>query len=148
MSKKDVLERTDIEDIVARFYAVMLKDPIIGFIFTDVAKIDLEHHLPVIVDFWADILFKENRYHGNPLRKHLDIHEKMPLTPGHFTRWLFLFSKAVDEQHAGKNAEAMKHRAEMVAKSISASITAQKRGDMNLVLPTNRHSERSEESQD
>ncbi len=135
MSKKDVLDRTDLEDIVARFYETMLKDPIVGFIFTDVAKIDLAHHLPVIVDFWADSLFKENRYHGNPLRKHLEIHEVMPLTPGHFTRWLYLFEQAVNEKHAGPNTEAMKYRAEMVAKSISASITAQKRGDMNLVLP-------------
>jgi len=135
MSKKDVLDRTDLEDIVARFYDAMLKDPIVGFIFTDVAKIDLEHHLPVIVDFWADNLFAENRYFGNPLRKHLEIHEKMPLTPGHFTRWLYLFNRAVDSNHAGANADTMKYRAEMVAKSISASISARKRGDMELVLP-------------
>jgi len=135
MSKKDVLDRADLEDIVARFYENMLKDPIIGFIFTDVAKINLQHHLPVIVDFWADSLFKENRYHGNPLAKHLEIHEVMPLTPGHFTRWLFLFDQAVSEKHVGPNADSMKHRAEMVAKSISASISARKRGDMDLVLP-------------
>jgi len=135
MSKKDVAERDDIDDIVKRFYAAMLKDPIIGFIFTDVAKIDLQHHLPLIVDFWADNLFKTDTYKGNPLRKHLEIHEKMPLTPGHFTRWLYLFEQAVDYAHQGANADAMKYRAEMVAKSISASITAQKRGDMNLVLP-------------
>lgn len=135
MSKKDVLERKDVEDIVSRFYAAMLGDPIIGYIFTDVVKIDLEHHLPIIVDFWADALFSENRYVGNPLRKHLDLHERIPLTPGHFTRWLYLFARAVDERHNGENAQAMKHRAEMVAKSISASITARKRGDMELVLP-------------
>lgn len=135
MSKKDVLDRADLEDIVARFYQTMLKDPIVGFIFTDVANIDLEHHLPIIVDFWADNLFGEHRYTGNPLRKHLDLHEKMPLTPGHFTRWLYLFENAVDEKHAGSNARTMKHRAEMVAKSISAAITARKRGEMDLVLP-------------
>lgn len=135
MSKKDVLERADIEDIVARFYETMLKDPIVGFIFTDVVNIDLAHHLPLIVDFWSDSLFKENRYQGNPLRKHLEVHERMPLTPGHFTRWLYLFERAVNEKHTGPNADSMLSRAEMVAKSISASITAQKRGDMNLVLP-------------
>lgn len=135
MSKKDVLERKDVEDIVARFYAAMLGDSIIGYIFTDIAKIELEHHLPIIVDFWADALFSENSYVGNPLHKHLDLHKKIPLTPGHFTRWLYLFARAVDEHHSGENAQAMKRRAEMVAKSISASITARKRGDMELVLP-------------
>jgi len=144
MSNNDVLDRADIEDIVARFYQSMLKDSIIGFIFTDVAKIDLDDHLPIIVDFWVDSLFKNRSasdgskkgrsYKGNVLRKHLDIHEKLPLKPGHFTRWLYLFTQAVDEQHVGPNAEQMKYRAEMVAKSISAAIADRKRGDMNLVL--------------
>ena len=132
---KDVTTRADIEEIVARFYDAMLKDPIVGFIFTDIVKIDLEHHLPIIVNFWADSLFKESQYKGNPLRKHLDINEKLPLKPGHFTRWLYLFEKAVDENHKGNNAQEMKRRAEMVAKSFSAAITDQKRNDMNLTLP-------------
>ncbi len=136
MSKSDVINRADIEDIVTRFYQTMLDDPIVGFIFTDVAKIDLEHHVPVIVNFWADIIFNERTYSGNPMRKHLEIHQKLPLVPGHFTRWLYLFNRAIDEKHAGANAEQMKHRAEMVAKSISAVISDMKRADMNLVLPT------------
>ncbi len=134
MSKKDVLHRADIEDIVARFYDVMLKDPIIGFIFTDIAKIQLEHHLPIIVDFWADSLFKQKKYQGNTLQKHLDIHQKIPLRPGHFTRWLFLFDQAVDQLHEGKNAASMKARAEIVAKSISAALSNGKRANMHLVL--------------
>lgn len=134
MSKNDVLDRADIEEIVARFYNLALTDPIIGFIFTDVAKIQLEQHLPIIVNFWADSLFKEKQYEGNPLQKHLDIHQKMPLRAGHFTRWLYLFNKTVDECHAGVNANQMKHRAEMVAKSISAAITNQKRANMSLLI--------------
>lgn len=134
MLAKDVLQRSDIEDIVTRFYDVMLKDPIVGFIFTNVANIDLQHHLPIIVDFWDDSLFKQNNYSGNILQKHLDIHQKMALKSGHFTRWLFLFNQAVDQRHAGGNAELMKSRAELVAKSISAALVKGKRGDMKLVL--------------
>lgn len=135
MLKKDVTDRSDIEDIVARFYKAVLKDPIVGFIFTDVAKIQLDHHLPIIVNFWCDSLFREANYTGNPLQAHLDIHQKMPLRPGHFTRWLFLFEKAVNEFHSGDNAQKMLDRAELVAKSISAALVKSKRGDMNLVLP-------------
>lgn len=134
MSKKDVLERADIEDIVARFYEVMLKDPIVGFIFTDVAKIHLEEHLPIIVDFWSDVVFKQKLYQGNTLQKHLEIHQKMPLKPGHFTRWLYLFDKAVNAHHQGANARLMVERAELVAKSISAAIVKAKRSDMKLRL--------------
>ena len=134
MSKKDVLERADIEDIVKRFYEVMLKDPIVGFIFTDVAKVHLEEHLPIIVDFWSDVVFKQKLYQGNSLQKHLDIHQKMPLKPGHFTRWLYLFDKAVNERHQGENTCLMIERAELVAKSISAAIVKAKRSDMKLRL--------------
>lgn len=140
MSKKDVTQRIDIENIVARFYQVMLKDPIIGFIFTDVAKIHLETHLPIIVDFWQDSLFLqdglgERKYTNNTLHKHLEINVKMPLKPGHFTRWLYLFEQAVLQDHEGENAQRMLSRAEVVAKSISAAISDQKRSAMNLVLP-------------
>ena len=134
MSRKDVIHRADIEDIVERFYDAVLQDPIIGFIFNDVAKINLEHHLPLIVDFWADNLFQQQSYKGNTLQKHLDIHQQMPLRPGHFTRWLFLFNKAVDQRHEGENACLMKQRAERVAKSISAALVKSKRGNMRLVL--------------
>ncbi len=134
MSKKDVLQRSDIEDIVARFYAVTLKDPIVGFIFTDVAQINLEHHLPIIVNFWSDVVFKEHNYSGNTLQKHIDVHRKMSLRTGHFTRWLFLFNKAVEEFHSGENARLMMSRAELVAKSIAAALVNGKRADMNLVL--------------
>jgi len=132
---KDVSNRADIEKIVATFYDAVLKDPIVGFIFTDIAKINLEHHLPIIVNFWSDSLFREQSYHGNPLKKHLEISQQLPLKPGHFTRWLYLFDKAVDGNFVGKNANTMKSRAEMVAKSFSAAITDQKKRDMNLTLP-------------
>lgn len=135
MPLRDVVNTTDIEKIVARFYETMLKDPIVGFIFTDVANIDLDHHLPIIVNFWADSLFKGRRYTGNPLQAHLNIHQQLPLKAGHFTRWLYLFNQAIDELYAGENAEKMKQRAEMVAQSIAAAITDQKRNTMNLTLP-------------
>ena len=140
MSHNDVTARADIEDIVARFYEAVLDDPIIGFIFTDVAKIELQHHLPIIVNFWADSLFQinnavaEHRYTGNPLQKHLEVHQKLPLRPGHFTRWLFLFNKAVDAKHQGPQADEMKAKAELVGKSISAALVKAKRSDMKLVL--------------
>ncbi|MBX2847605.1 MAG: group III truncated hemoglobin [Acidiferrobacterales bacterium] len=134
-SKIDVLSENDVEEIVKRFYDEMLEDPIVGFIFTEVAKIDLEHHLPIINNFWTDILFKRKTYRGNALQKHVELNRMIRLKEGHFTRWLFLFRKAVDKNHAGVNAELMKTRAEMVAKTISATISERKKSDMHLTLP-------------
>ncbi len=49
--KNDIETRADIDDLMNRFYARAINDETIGYIFTDVAKLDLEHHLPVIGDF-------------------------------------------------------------------------------------------------
>lgn len=136
VNKKAITSHEDIEDIVARFYATMLQDPIVGYIFTDVAKIDLQQHLPIIADFWSSIVFKQKQYSNNVLAKHLELNQTIALTPGHFTRWLYLFNRAIDEQYIGSNAQLMKDRAESVAKTISAAISDRKKQGMNLVLPS------------
>lgn len=49
---KDITDRKDIEKLVEDFYLKALNDRKIGFIFTEVAEIDIQKHLPVISDFW------------------------------------------------------------------------------------------------
>ena len=44
----DIATREDIEKLVDGFYAQALKDPVIGFLFTEVAQIDLPTHLRVV----------------------------------------------------------------------------------------------------
>ena len=145
MNENDVHSRADIEQIVERFYADVLNDPIIGFIFTEIAKIELQAHLPLIVDFWCDVVLRQNigagnavkkkRYAGNVLRKHLELNEIIALKPGHFTRWLYLFEKAVRAGFHGPKANLMMKRAEVVAQSISAALTDRKKSAMHLTLP-------------
>ena len=55
-SRADINDRTDIERLVRAFYARALDDTMIGYLFTDVANLDLEAHVPVISDFWETIL--------------------------------------------------------------------------------------------
>ena len=147
MITNDVTERADIDDIVTRFYQMLLDDPIIGYIFTDVVKINLESHLPIIVDFWQDSLFANTlatrRYTGNTLQKHLAIHAQIPLRAGHFTRWLYLFEKAVSAKHAGQNTDKMRHKAQIVAQSIAAAISQQKRNQQQLVLESGDNAKQS-----
>lgn len=49
--KRDIASREDIDVLVIRFYGRAMSDPVIGYLFTEVAQLDLEHHLPVIGDF-------------------------------------------------------------------------------------------------
>lgn len=138
--KKTIQSRADIEVIIKDFYAKMLQDPIVGFIFVDVAKIDLDSHIPLIVDFWSDIVFKQladnkaKLYQGNVLKKHLEINQLVSLKAGHFTRWLYLFEQSIDTAFTGDNADLMKYRAHLVADSINAAIDKRKKGEIQLSL--------------
>ena len=49
--KKDIANRTDIELLVNKFYDKVTADTTIGYIFTDVAKVNWELHLPRMYDF-------------------------------------------------------------------------------------------------
>jgi len=116
--KKDIQTRIDIDCLMNRFYARATSDQIIGYIFTDVAKLDLEKHLPVIGDFWETLLFGTGNYqrHGrNPLQVHARLNLKTPLRAAHFRRWLNIFHETIDQSFGGERAEFAKTRAEAIA---------------------------------
>jgi hemoglobin len=117
-AKTDIRDRKDIDRLMDAFYSKALTDPVIGYIFTDVAKLDLEHHLPIIGDFWESLLFQTGDYarHGrNPLRVHADLDNKSPLLTEHFARWLDIFYETVDELFDGTRSSYIKVRAEAIA---------------------------------
>ncbi len=113
----DIETREDVERLVRAFYTKALTDPIIGFIFTDVAKLDLEGHVPRITSFWATILLGEQSYGSGAFRPHADLHAKVGLREGHFDRWLQLWFGTVDEQFAGEKANQAKVHALRVAQA-------------------------------
>lgn len=115
MNKKDIQNREDIEILVNSFYEKVLSDDVIGYIFTDIAKIDLAKHMPVMYDFWETTLFHLGAYKGNPIQVHQNLNAKTPLTKTHFERWITLFNLTIDELFAGEKAELAKTRARSIA---------------------------------
>jgi len=111
----DIRDRADCERLVRAFYARALSDPIIGFIFVDVAKLDLEAHVPRIASFWETVLLGARSYGGGAFRPHAELHMKVRLRRAHFERWLVLWRATVDELFAGERAELAKAHAERVA---------------------------------
>lgn len=114
----DIETRLDIDALMRSFYQKAINDEMIGYIFTDVAKLDLEKHLPVIGDFWENLLLGANVYqrHGrNPLQIHANLNEKTPLKSEHFRRWLEIFREVLDDSFSGPRAEFAKLRAEAIA---------------------------------
>lgn len=109
--KKDITSRKDIELLVNEFYKKVKDDELIGFIFTDVAKVNWEKHLAVMYDFFENMLFYTGPYTGNPMELHKHVNKLYPLTEVHFKRWNQLFGKTVDELFKGEIANLVKTRA-------------------------------------
>lgn len=113
--RRDIQTRADCERLVRAFYGRALEDPLIGWIFTDVAHLDLEAHLPVVASFWETVLLGAQTYRGGTFAPHAALHARIGLRPGHFERWLDLWGATVDERFAGPRAQAAKAHARRVA---------------------------------
>lgn len=118
---KDIETREDLEKLLTDFYKIALIDEQIGHHFDD---LNLETHLPVIVDFWEKVLYGKPVYFGNPLFVHQTLHEKSPLKLEHFQRWFEIFTQTVDTLFAGKTADDAKLRAKMIAHSLNQNLNS------------------------
>ena len=125
--KTDITTREDIELLMNTFYNRLLADENINYIFTDVAKIDMKTHIPIIVDFWESVLLHKNIYHNNTMKIHMDLNEKVPLTKIHFDTWLKHFTNTVDEFFEGNIALLAKQRAKSVATVMQIKIAQDKK---------------------
>ena len=115
----DIETREDCERLVRAFYTKALADPIIGFIFTDVAELDLEPHVPRITSFWETVLLGAGTFSGGVFRPHAELHAKVQLREGHFDRWLQLWFGTVDAMFAGPRADQAKIHALRVAQAFN-----------------------------
>lgn len=111
----DIETRQDCERLIRAFYGRAMTDEIIGFIFTDVARLDLEAHVPEITSFWETVLLGAKSYTGSAFEPHAALHAKVTLRAGHFERWLALWGETLDELFAGERAVAAKAHAMRVA---------------------------------
>lgn len=119
---RDIENREDLLSLMKAFYSRMMKDEQIGYIFTDVANLDLDHHLPLLADFWNNALFHTGGYKSNVVQIHKDLNAKETLTPEHFKRWLLLLGETIDENYKGEIAEKMKLRASQVGMTMQAKL--------------------------
>ncbi len=113
--RHDIRDHDDCERLVRAFYGRALTDPMIGYLFTDVAQLDLEAHVPQITAFWETILLGAQSYGGGAFAPHASLNRKVPLRGPHFERWLALWRQTVDELFAGPRAELAKAHAQRVA---------------------------------
>lgn len=116
--KRDIVDREDLIKIVDVFYDKIKADHQIGYLFTEVAEVNWEKHLPKMYDFWENILFHTAKYEGNPMLKHKELHQKSTMSTVHFNRWNKLFTETVDSLFKGLKAEEIKNRAMNISSTI------------------------------
>jgi len=129
----DLADRADVAVLVDAFYRRVFEDPMIGPIFTDVARMDLDHHLPIITDFWDTVLFNSRAYRRDLLQLHLALNRRFPLEARHFERWLALWSATVDEHYAGRRAELAKTQGRRIAGSIYRRVHGRSASDFETL---------------
>jgi hemoglobin len=142
VERHDIETRADCERLVRAFYARAMTDPLIGWIFVDVAHLDLDAHVPVIASFWETILLGAQTYRGGAFRPHAALHMRVGLRQGHFERWLALWRATVDELYDGPRARLAKAHATRVAgaflsrlQSLPAAVEGGGAGDPEVGSP-------------
>lgn len=113
--KKDIENMDDIKLLVNTFYDKAIKNESLGHIFTDVAKVNWAHHLPIMYLFWDSVLFGKAGYTGNPMDAHFRLNQKITLTAQNFNIWKDLFRETVDDFFEGEIADEAKKKAVSIA---------------------------------
>ena len=120
--KRDIETRADLEQMLEAFYKKVFKDDLISHFFIEVVPLDLEHHLPMITDFWESVLLDAKDYRRNVMQVHAAIHQKAPLQKEHFDRWVALFTETVDDFFEGPKATLAKQRAASIATMMNVKL--------------------------
>ena len=108
---KDIADEADVRRLVDEFYSAIRNDALLNPIFTDVAKVDWDHHLPKMYAFWNGLILGIPGYAGAPFPPHT----VLPVGREHFTRWVEVFHATVDRLFTGEKAKRAKDAASSIA---------------------------------
>lgn len=112
------LSKEQLKELVIEFYDQVKADDLLGPIFNDVAKVDWEHHIPLLTGFWCNIMLGTNDYRGGAYGKHVALSQIATVTMQHFERWLMLFEKVAQAKLPEPDAKLIVERANMIARSL------------------------------
>lgn len=112
---RDLDTRSQIHDLVVRFYREIVFDDVLGPVFTEVAETDWGIHIPKLIDYWCRVLLGEPGYDGYILNAHQDVHDLESFRKEFFDRWYLLFVQTIDASWEGPIADRAKHHAARIA---------------------------------
>ena len=102
------ITRENLNKLVVKFYAKVVKDDLIGPIFTDVLGEDLkgekwQAHIQLLTDFWASIGLGDGSYAGSPFAPHIQFRDRLSIEA--FDRWMKLFFETLNTIYEPKLAQ-------------------------------------------
>jgi hemoglobin len=113
------VDEQDLARLVARFYATVRADALIGPVFNEAID-DWPEHLEKLTAFWSSLMLTSGRYKGAPMAAHLK--HRTRLTPAMFDRWLALWREATNAEMPSGIAELMQLKAERIAQSFKFAL--------------------------
>ncbi len=127
-AKTDIETSIDVQHLVDSFYARVRQDDVLGPVFNTIIGNDWSHHLPILYGFWEMILLGTGGYTGQVIAKHIAVHQRLPLSEAHFSRWLQLWEETLNESFAGPRADEARKRARLMMDLIRLKLDAYKPG--------------------
>jgi hemoglobin len=120
--KKDLTNRDDIEVLINVFYSKVLADNLLSPVFNEKLMINWERHIPLMCDFWENMLFYTGPYKGNPMILHQHLNRVHAIRQEHFDKWLEIFLATVSLHFKGPMASLAKKKAKSLAKILSEAM--------------------------
>jgi hemoglobin len=119
MDRIEDVDEQDLARLVARFYATVRADALIGPVFNDAID-DWPEHLEKLTAFWSSLMLTSGRYKGAPMAAHLK--HRARITPAMFERWLALWREATDAEMPPGIAMLMQVKADRIAQSFKFAL--------------------------
>lgn len=116
---RDLDSRSEIHDLVVRFYREVVFDDLLAPVFGEVVEVDWSIHIPKLIDYWCRVLLGESGYDGAILAAHRHVHDLEPLRAEHFDRWYTLWVESIDANWTGPTAERARQHAVRIGAVLS-----------------------------
>lgn len=132
--KLDHITEESIKQLVDTFYIKVRQDTDLGSIFNQAigdSDEEWQPHLEKLYDFWSSIMLASRRYHGNPMKKHIDL---PPFDVSLFNRWLELFAETAYELYTKDIAIHYQVKSQNIARNLKLVVNASFQNSDNIIM--------------
>jgi len=110
--------KENLNKLVLKFYAKVVKDDLIGPIFIDVLGKDMKSetwqaHIQLLTDFWASIALGDRAYTGSPFAPHVEFRDRLSIKA--FEQWMKLFFETLNTIYEPELAQRFLARSKNIA---------------------------------